>query len=340
MEAWQIILIVIGAYFLVLFLYSLLIYIFTSVRSKMRCDKNPLFTYYTYEDYQGLKAETFNFKNFKGDNLMARMYTRDGFKDDTYLVFFHGIGAGHEAYTTLINDLVTTLEMPLLTFDYTGCDFSEGKSIVSVYQPLVDAHAFLAHLQTMPQYKGKKLVLIGHSWGGFVAANLYPFNKDKNIIKVVNLNGVTDFGLYIKHSAKAPFIFVPLFKLFNAFRYGKFAFAATRNSIKNTQIPHLIVHGEKDSVVDFNLFIGNLVLQEDKHKNIKFHFERDKNHSAYLTTDGEKALGEVTGYFLTYSKQKNKDETLKQKIVDFDFSRAVENDPKTLEVIRRFVKGD
>lgn len=46
------------------------------------------------------------------------------------------------------------------------------------------------------------------------------------------------------------------------------------------------------------------------------------------------------GYFLTYSKQKNKDETLKQKIVDFDFSRAVENDPKTLEVIRRFVKGD
>ena len=34
MEAWQIILIVIGAYFLVLFLYSLLIYIFTSVRSE------------------------------------------------------------------------------------------------------------------------------------------------------------------------------------------------------------------------------------------------------------------------------------------------------------------
>ena len=35
-----------------------------------------------------------------------------------------------------------------------------------------------------------------------------------------------------------------------------------------------------------------------------------------------------------------KDQTDKQKIVDFDFSRAVENDPKTLEVIRRFVKGD
>ena len=40
------------------------------------------------------------------------------------------------------NDLVTTLEMPLLIFDYTGCDL-EVKALL-VYQPLVDAHAFLA----------------------------------------------------------------------------------------------------------------------------------------------------------------------------------------------------
>jgi pimeloyl-ACP methyl ester carboxylesterase len=340
MEVWQIILIVFGAYFLVMFLFSLLIYIMMNVKMKNRQDKNPLFKYFTTEDYPGLEAKTFTFKNDKGLNLSGRLYTRKGLKDDTYLVFFHGYGGGHEAYTTLINDLVTTLEMPLLTFDYTGCDLSAGKNIIHIVQPLVDAHSFLAYLQTVPTYKGKKLVLIGHSWGGYVATNLYPFNKDKNIIKVVDLNGVTDFGLYIKTLARAPYLFVPMFRLFSAFKYGKFAFATTRDSIKNTPIPHLIMHGEKDVVVPFTPFISSLVLQKDKYSNIKFHFENDKNHLVYLTVDGEKHLGELMSMTMEYNKQKVKDEELKEKIINYDFTKTVENDAKTLEVIKKFVKGE
>lgn len=339
METWLVILIVIGAYFVVVLLYSLIIYFVIIAKVKIRADKNPLFKYFTYEDFAGLQSENFTFKNKSGTNLTARKYTREGLNDDTYIIFFHGFGGGHEAYTTLINDLILNLGMPVLTFDYTGCDLSEGKNMKNIYQPLADANDFLNYLQEVPEYKDKKLILIGHSLGGFVATNLLPFNKDKNIIKVIGINPVTDFGLYFKNIAKAPAVFAPMFKFFSAFKYGKFAFANTRESIKNTRVPHLIMHGAKDDFVPFSPLISNLVLQKDDYHQIKFHFENEKKHSLYLTLEGEKALAELMGMLNEYKKGKNRDETLKQKILDFDFSRAVEDDEQTLYVIKHFVEG-
>ena len=337
METWQIILLIIGIYFTLLIVYSLFIYLMIERQMGKRADKNPLLFYFSAKDYAGLKTKPLSFTNNKGDTLIGKIYYRDEKQTDEVIVFFHGFGAGHEAYTTLINDLVTTNGMPVLTFDYTGCDLSGGAKIPNTLQALVDGHHFLAYIQTLPEYMNKKLILIGHSWGGFVAANLYPFNKDKNISKVISINGVTDFGLLYRKAARAPYLFIVLNNLINLFKYQKFALATTRKSILNTPIPHLFLHGLKDEAIPFTPFISSLVLQTDKHKTIKFHFDKEKHHNIYLTNESEQNLIALQSDLKLLAKNKA-DEVLQTKIKTLDYTKLVENDPRILEIINNFIK--
>ena len=339
MEIWEIVLLVIGIYFLVVLIYSLVIYFLVQKEISFRADKNPLLHYYTADDYPALKTEPLRFKNDKGETLNGKVYYTDNLDSDRVCLFFHGFGAGHEAYTTLINDLVTTLGMPLLAFDYTGCDLSEGKKIPNTLQALSDADHFLAYLATHEKFKHKKLILCGHSWGGFVASNLYPYNKDKNIIKVISINGVTDFGLVYKNTAHAPYLFLVVNNIINAFRYKKLAFATTRKSIKNTPVPHLFMHGLKDPIIAFSPYISSLVLQEDKYKSINFHFEKERYHNAYLTNDSEAGLQTLQREMKAYGNAKESEkEAIAERIKAIDFSKLVENDKAFLTVIKKFVE--
>ncbi len=337
METWQIILLIIGIYIAALIIYSLLVHIFVTVSVGKRMDKNPMFKYFTAEDYPGLKASPLSFKNKKGVTLNGFIYERAESENNAIIVFFHGFGAGHQAYTTLINDVVTTVGYKVLTFDYMGCDLSEGKKMPNMLQALSDGHDFLAYIKTLDEYKDKPIILMGHSWGGFVAANLYPYNKDKKIIKVLALNAITDFPLYYKSAARAPYIFIPINNLFNYFKYGKLALATTRKSIKDTPVPHLFIHGEKDDSIPVTPYISSLVLQSDKHKRVKFHFDKDHYHNVYLTLESEKAFRNLLAKLKEYKKSKDKT-ALYDEIVNYDYNTFVENDKDILQIIKHFIK--
>lgn len=338
MEIWQIILLALAAYLLLTLLYSTFIYFMIQKKMGRRTDKNPLLSYYTADDYDGLNATSFAFKNDRGVILNGKHYDRSGTRKDEVIVFFHGYGAGHEAYTTLINDLITVTKRSVITFDYTGCDLSEGDKIPNTLQALADGHLFLRYIQSKEEFRNKKLILIGHSWGGFVATNLLPYNKDKNILKVVSINGITDFSLLYKNSARAPYIFIPLNNFLNAFRYKEFAFSTTRKSIKNTTVPHLILHGLKDDSVPFSPYISSLILQSDAHKMIKFHFGDARYHNVYLTKESELKLRQLQSN-LKYVQNKKDGATYVQAIKDTAFAELVENDPKFLKLINDFING-
>lgn len=338
MDTWLIILIIIASYIVLMILYSLFAYLLVNKSIAKRTDKNPILRYFTAADYPQLKATPLSFKNRKGTELRGFIYDKEQTKTDSVVIFFHGFGAGHQAYTTLIHDLVETLNLPVAAFDYTGCDLSDGKKIPNTLQALSDGHDFLTYITSQPQYKKRKLILIGHSWGGFVATNLPPFNRDKKISHVVSLSGVTDFPLIYRMRTKAPFIFIPINNLLNYFRYRGFAFATTKKSIKDTSIPHLFIHGEKDEAIPFNPFVSVLVLQSDKYHKVKFHIEKEKYHNVYLTNESEASL-RLLQRNLKASRRHPHDDTYKTFIAQFDFNTAVINDPNILTIIKNFVRG-
>ena len=337
MEVLIIILMAFGGYIALTLIYSLIIYFVVKKSLKQRSDKNPLLQYFTAEDYPHLNNKTLSFTNSKGTVLNGIVYAPKNDDADSLILFFHGFGSGHQAYTTLINDLVVTNKMPVIAFDYTGCDLSEGDKVPDYLQALSDGHDILGYITSLPEYKDKKLMLIGHSWGGFVATNLSPYNRDKKISRVISLNGVTDFSLLFRVRTKAPAFFTPLNNILHYKEYKQFAFANTRNSIKNTTIPHLFIHGEQDEDVKFSPFVSMLVLQSDKNNKIKFFIEKEKFHNVYLTKESEQNLRSLRNNLGMLRKNKDNTETLK-KIGEFDFSTAVINDPNILNKINIFMK--
>lgn len=336
MELWEIIILILGLYLLLMTIFSLFVRAFVNKSIGKRADKNELLTYFSSQDYQGLNVREFSFKNNQDVTLQAREYYYEK-NSDTIAIFFHGFGSGHMAYTTLINDLASSLKMSVLTFDYMGCDLSEGDKIPNTLQAVVDAKSFIEYISTIEEYKDKKLVLIGHSWGGFVATNLAPLFQEHKIIRVISLNGVTDFSLMYKVMSRAPSLFIPLNNFLNSFRYKKIAYMTTRKSIKNTKIPTLIMYGEKDDAVPLNPFVSLLVLPSKDNKNIMFYGDKNKFHNIYLTLESETKLRELQSDLKEITK-KNNNEDIIAKIKNTDFHELVVNDPAVISVISTFIK--
>ena len=79
-----------------------------------RCDRNffgkrlsgnPLVRYFEAKDFEGLTAEPVRFKSYKGVELRGFWYKKEGVEPRAVVVFAHGYGAGHLAYTTEIDFL-------------------------------------------------------------------------------------------------------------------------------------------------------------------------------------------------------------------------------------------
>ena len=128
MQPWIIALIVISAVIVLLFLLAALSYRFAFGR---RYDKGKLLKYFTAEDF-GLDAEKISIPR-KKFSLCGILYRKaDVLQKDSVVVFVHGMGAGHIAYTTEMN-YFCNLGYPVIALDSKGCNLSGGKNIKGMY---------------------------------------------------------------------------------------------------------------------------------------------------------------------------------------------------------------
>ena len=93
-----------------------------------RSDKNPLLKYFTAEDF-GLSVQPVALS--KG--LNGLIYSKkDAPQKDKLIIFCHGMGPGHIAYTTEIA-YFCNFGYPVLAVDSRGCNLSEGKNLKGMY---------------------------------------------------------------------------------------------------------------------------------------------------------------------------------------------------------------
>lgn len=334
MEIWEIVLLVAGLYLLVMIVYSLLLYGIIKAKTGKREDKNELLKYFTAEDYPGLASKDISFTNKRNEILAGKIYYKGNIIYNRVILFFPGFGPGHEAYTTLINDLVMTNELPVITFDYSGTGASSGKKIRDFLEAVVDAGYFIDYLKSQEEFLNTEFLLIGHSWGGFVATNLAPLHPYLKIKRIISLNGVTNFPKLFQNMTKAPFVFPFIVRGLSYLKYQRIALSTTKKSIKKTTIPHLFIHGEKDDAVPIYPFISELI-NVNKDSVVKFHLEKAKYHNVYLTLNSEQNLRSLQSDLRDLSKVKF-NRPLKEKIAEIDYTKLVENDEVILERIKTF----
>ena len=277
-----------------------------------RCEVRKGIKYFTYLDFNGLKTEPFAFKNSNGFELNGMFYYYSKKSNDKLVVFAHGMGGGHEAYTKEIEYLARA-GFTVLGFDYQGTILSEGDQLGGFYQGLSDLDCAITYIEN--NYKYKEIYLIGHSWGAFNVMNVAY--KHPTVKKLVALSGFLDVNQVFRDTIQSPLKF--LSKGLTKIEETKHPEYKGTNSIIGLNLfkgKALIMHSTDDNIVDFkNSFLAikdgvkikdNLIFDEYKHK-------------CHNITYTDKSVQNLIDYIFSLEHATSDEEISKlQKKVNFD----------------------
>lgn len=287
-----------------------------------RCDKNPLLKYFSAEDF-GLTQTVLNIAEPKKTQYVrAVLYKKEDIEQRKELVIFcHGMGPGHVAYTTEIA-YFCNLGYPVLAPDYFGCNLSDGGSIKNFANGTNSvAAAVLYARQNLTRYG--KIYLVGHSWGGYSALTAA---EKTEVDKVVAISAPDRPELAVYQVVKSVF---PNFlaKMLYPYIILVCGGASAAESANRLTVPVLLVQGGEDKTIP----PANSVYHRAEGKNIKKLLSAGKGHNPYNTVAAEKKLAELSAALQIPQKADG------QFFKKFDFSAATEEDKAVMEEIARFL---
>lgn len=281
---------------ILLFVVAVKIMDFTGMSK--RCEGNENLKYLKAKNFDNLNALPVSFKSDKGQTLNGFLYSSA--KVDSYkalIVFSHGMGAGHLAYTTEINYFAQKGYL-VLAYDNTGTCTSEGDKLYGFAQGIIDLKHALDFVNTREDLRDLPLLLAGHSWGGYSVCNVSSIAPKAPIKGIAAFSPFNSMNKLIRDNAKLKTkanlsIFSPFFDLANLIRFGKAGILRSCDSIDSNEIPTLILHGGNDLQVTLkNSPVGK------KHKisnnpNARTILCDSKYHNVYLAKDAEQYLNDT-----------------------------------------------
>lgn len=328
MQPWIIALIVIAAVIVLLFLLAAFSYRFAFGR---RYDKGRLLKYFTAEDF-GLEAEEVSISR-KKFALNGFLYRKDVTEEkDGIVVFVHGMGAGHIAYTTEIN-YFCNLGYTVLALDSKGCNMSGGKNIKGMYEGVKTAVAAVDYARA--RFPGKAVYLVGHSWGGY---SVLCASAKRKVEKVVAISApATPVRTLYEGAAKfiskpVAAVLCPFWWIINLLKFGKDGNANAARQARKNGTPTLLVHGDKDNIVT----PSKAVYYKSYGENVTKYLALGKAHNPYNTVEAEKKLAELQ-YNISNSAKMTESERI-DYFAKFDFKAATEEDEVVMNAIAEFLK--
>lgn len=326
MHPIYVILIVISSIILLLFAFAGLIYHFAFGN---RQDKNPLLKYFSASDFS-LTADEFTLGKLSG----AIYENKSAVPKNGVIIFAHGMGPGHCAYTTEIA-YFCNLGYTVVAVDSLGCGFSQGKGIRGMYE---GANTVIQTIDFVKrQFAGSKIYLVGHSWGAY---SVLCASRERQVDKVVAISAPstpvkTVYGATSPILSK-PFAAVlsPFWYLINFFKFGKRGNSSAVKCVENNSTPTLIIHGDKDAVVSRK----HAVYYAAEGKHITKYLAEGKAHNPYNTVAAEAKLAELTRALQNCKKMAK--EEREEFFKNFDYNAATEEDPSVMRVISDFLEVD
>ena len=142
-----------------------------------RCDDTKTVFYFSNEDFEGLKKESYPFPSSLGHTLQGYLYSYDNPKANILVVFDHGFGGGHTAYMKEI-EMLCKKGYTVLAYDHTGCMESGGANTNGMAQSLHDLDDCFTFVKQDERFNGYDFYAMGHSWGGFSTINIASIHKE------------------------------------------------------------------------------------------------------------------------------------------------------------------
>ncbi|MBR5246490.1 MAG: alpha/beta fold hydrolase [Clostridia bacterium] len=334
---------IISAVIILLFiviLFTFAIVILNSAGVNKRCDGDENLKYLKAKNFDNLNALPINFKSDKGQTLNGFLYSSA--KVDTYkglIVFSHGMGAGHLAYTTEINYFAQKGYV-VLGYDNTGCCTSEGKKIKGFAQGIIDLKYALKFVKTREEVKDLPILLVGHSWGAYSVSNVSSLKPDVDIKGIVAFSPFNSMNKLIRDIAKRQTkinlsILSPFFDIINLLRFGKAGILRSCDSINSNSIPTLVLHGGNDMQVTIkNSPVGKKHKVKDN-PNARTVLYENKYHNVYLAKDAEQYLNDTFAKIESLGKNSPEAYEVYQNI---DYTLITKEDLSVMETVSTFLE--
>lgn len=305
-----------------------------------RCEGNENLKYFKAKNFDNLNAKPVSFKSDKGQTLNGFLYS--GAKVDSYkalIVFSHGMGAGHLAYTTEINYFAQKGYL-VLAYDNTGTCTSEGEKLNGFAQGTIDLKHALEFVKSSAELKEMPLLLMGHSWGAYSVCNVSAIAEDTDIKGIVAFSPFNSMNKLIRDNAKQKTkadlsIFSPFFDLINLLKFGKAGVLRSCDSIDNNNIPTLVLHGGNDMQVTLkNSPVGK------KHKiqnnpNARTILYGSKYHNVYLAKEAEQYLNDTFAKINILGENSPEAYEIYQNI---DYSLITKEDLTVMDTVSSFLE--
>jgi hypothetical protein len=329
MDILNFIIIMIVGLFLIVFG---LIFIILHLAFQRRFDRHPRLRYFTIKDFPEFECDEVEFKNNQGIILRGGFYYDDRVQPHQKLIVFsHGIGPGHQAYTHLIIEFVKQ-GFIVFAYDNMGCGHSDGKSIKGIPQAIHDLQSALAYL-SKTTYAKIPVSVIGHSWGAYAsiraASMTYPIHT---IISIAPFNDVAEMlGKYI------PWIrlFKPFVKLVTYLTYGRLGVKTTQAILRESKTKILVIAGEKDDDVPLQGHYAQFI--KTNNPLVLVELAKDHRHNPYLSFRAENyVIDTILQGTIAMAKEKDQ-----MKVEDFfnslNYQYVGEHDQSIIDKIVNFI---
>lgn len=298
--------------------------------------------YEDIEDRYDREAVSF----LSGENrLYGHLYCPDN--ADGLVVISHGMGGGEESY---LPEMMYFADhgYQVLCYSNTGCWDSEGKNCVGLNQSVLDLDAALTWVEGESRFDGVPVFLFGHSWGGYAVTAVLHFDHDiAASASVAGFNEAMPMILSWGEGMLGPLIYAeyPFIWINQKLTFGDTFDLTAVDAINSTDTPVLILHGDKDTTVEFdtvsiisqkncitNPHVQYIVCGDDRrngHNNL-FYSQAQRDYAEEVNKIGER-IDEQYDYNVP-------EEVLREYYASIDKFRARELDEGFMESILTFYR--
>lgn len=254
---------------------------------------NELFNRYEMPDYEitpGLcyddikdEYEREEIKYKVKDNILQGYYYH--LHDTNNLVVFsHGINDGGDSLLPL-HKYFLDKGFNVFSYDNAGCFKSTGKAN-GFTEAFVDLDYTLSFLNSDIRFKDYNKLLVGFSCGGFAVGAINNLSH-KNIIGCISISGFYDSKTIIQEKGKEytgilAYFGIPVLNFLERDKFGKYLDYNAVDGINKNEIPYLVIQGELDPVVRYNIDSIYSKSKEIKNPNVMYYLAKGKDHGGVI----------------------------------------------------------
>ena len=236
------------------------------------------------EEFPEMITHPVNFKS--GKNNLAGFFAvgKDVAVEDykAVMIVAHGIGCSRASYLNRY-DYFARKGYIVFAYDCTGTCESEGDGILGLCQSQLDLDCAIKYVSGIEELKGYKILVYGHSWGGYAAATELNSKTAQKLTAVASISGFDDIWGTAKHqmtkyATKMVVLTKPWIYFYYILLYGKRALYKGIDGVSNFHGPVLVMHSKDDPTVPYPCSVA---IHQKKNKNpqAKFVIYEDRGHT-------------------------------------------------------------